>query len=548
MRTITLPLCLVSLASLLAGCGDSGSDLVETVPAVDNTGMMNTGGTGVTDPVVTPDPVVEMGGAGGAAPVEEPVFVPTRPTGIVPNGEWPDSMVNLAPPNVNLCDAFRGDGDELYKSGLVSPTMGDVHHNQPSVINGYLLLAGNAEHYFWDISDPTAPVQLSTFTSPDNSGEAESHQISFGRIGDQMYAVTTSGKGVDIWNITDIMAPTLETSVPIEGINYGDVAGGVWGMSWQGDTIYIGANDTGLHILNASDPANTTLVKTLPVGDVGGEFPGPLWAIGNILVIVSPKGHGNVATMDISDPMNPILLDAFHPKDSYIGAFYGKHAYLQSPLRVWDVLTDPTTIGSADAPMDEMSTAGSEYMSFHDGYMFLGHLRPNPGASKINVADPTSMELVSRIWGRCDLDMNDDQFTLAVGPLLVMADDEKKSMGNVGSVIGVHDTKPDTTPLQVEHIIPVDGAVGQALTTRVGISFNDHIEFATVTPDAFFLRPVGGEPVPAKFGMTTTTLSLDPDTDLLPGTTYEVVLRKDGITDLVGNAIAEEVVSTFSTQ
>ena len=485
------------------------------------------------------------GGSGGAGAVVDPVFIPGRPQVKVPNGEWPGTTINVGQKS---CAEFKTGGVDLWKQGIVSPTLGDQHHNQPSIINGYLLLAGNAEHYFWNITDPKAPTMVSTFTSPDHKGEAESHQISFARRDDEIYAVTTSGKGVDIWDITDVTKPALLKSVPIAGINYGDVAGGVWGMTWQGDTIYIGANDTGLHILDATKPAETALVKTLTVGDAGGEFPGPLWAIGNILVVTSPKGKGNVATMDISDPLNPILLDSFHPQTAYIGAFYGSHVYLQSPVRVWDVLTDPSTIGMADAPMDSLSTPSSEYMSFHDGFMFLGHLRPNPGASKISVSDPSNMNVVSRIWGRCDLDQNDDQFTLAVGPLLIMADDEKKSLGNVGSVIGVHDTKPDTLPPTVMAMFPKDLATGQALTTRIGLSLSDHIEIATVTNTSFLVRPMGGQPIAGSFGMTTTTLNFDPAAALEPATTYEVVLRKDGITDLVGNAIPADIVTTFTTK
>ena len=40
--------------------------------------------------------------------------------------------------------------NELFTK--ISPQLSDRHHNQPTVINGYLLLAGNAVHEFWDIS------------------------------------------------------------------------------------------------------------------------------------------------------------------------------------------------------------------------------------------------------------------------------------------------------------------------------------------------------------------------------------------------------------
>jgi hypothetical protein len=43
-------------------------------------------------------------------------------------------------------------------------------------------------------------------------------------------------------------------------------------------------------------------------------------------------------------------------------------------------------------------------------------------------------------------------------------------------------------------------------------------------------------------------LHFEPDGGFAPGTTYEVVLPVGGVKDYVGNGIAEEFVSTFTTQ
>ncbi len=76
----------------------------------------------------------------------------------------------------------------------ISPQLSDRHHNQPSVINGYLLLAGNAEHEFWDLSDPYNPALLSELISPYNAGEAESHQVSYAKFPDgSLYLVDYLG-------------------------------------------------------------------------------------------------------------------------------------------------------------------------------------------------------------------------------------------------------------------------------------------------------------------------------------------------------------------
>jgi hypothetical protein len=469
----------------------------------------------------------------------------SRPKGKLPNTPSPATMVNLP--------------EADWQKGLVSPSMEVNHHiNQPIALNGYLGLSGNAEFIWYDIADPTKPIKLSSIMSPGfdpvaggkAEGEAESHQVSLARYGDSFYEVTTGGTGVDIWNMTDQTKPVHVKAIKLEGINYGDFTGAVWGMVWQGDTIYVGGTDTGLHILDAKDPNNVTFVKRIPTSSFGGVSAGPVYAIGNILVITTPKESGGIATMDISDPLNPLVLDSIKPVKSYIGAFYKHYLFLQVPLRVWDVLTDPTNIGTATTPLSSLPTEPSEYMSFSDGFMFLGHLRPHPGASKIDVTDPTHMVIKERIWGRHvspdgGAVIYDDQFTLAIGSLLVMADDEKPYLG---AVIAVHSTAPDTMPPTVDTIIPRDKSTGLSVKSRVGISFTDNIELATVNPASVIVRPMGGQPLAGKWGLYMGVLNFDPDVDLQPKTTYEVVLPKGGLTDLVGNALLQDFKSTFTTQ
>jgi Bacterial Ig-like domain/LVIVD repeat len=477
-----------------------------------------------------------------SAPVDDNL-PPSRPKGNIPSDSYPDDLIDLP--------------SDRWRDGLISPTLESEHHNQPAVVNGYLQLTGNARFSTYDISDPTAPRQLSERVSPDNcatcgpagSGEAEAHQVGFAKYGDQFYTATISGLGIDIWKITDAANPTHLQSVRIEGVNFGDFTEAVWGVYWQGTTIYVGGTNTGLHILDAADPTNVTLVNRLPTSMFGGVSAGPVFPVGNILVITTPKDSGGIATLDISDPHNPIALDAFTTTKSYIGSFYRHHVYLQEPLRVWDVLTDPTTIGTAAAPIGTLATNPSEYMSFSDEYMFLGLLRPDPGAIKINVADPARMAMESRIWGRRDLGGNDDQFTVAVGNLLVMSDDQRLTDGTLaGSVIAVHAAAPDTKPPRVDTIIPRNGATAQSTRSRIGFSFTDSVELATVDRKSLIVRPVGGAPIAGNWGAYTTVLNFDPEGELQPGTTYEVVLPAGGLTDYVGNGMAEDFSSTFTTR
>jgi len=523
--------------------GSSGGTGASATGATTGTGG-STGGGGSGTAGSAGAPITDAGGTGGGTPDSGQIGF-SRPQGKLPNKSNPASMLNLP--------------EADWQKGLVSPSLEVNHHiNQPIAMNGYLQLSGNAEFTWYDIEDPTKPKRLSQIVSPGFNpiaggkaeGEAESHQVSIAKYGDRFYEVTTAGTGVDIWNMTDQTRPLHVKGIKLEGINYGDFTAAVWGMAWQGDTIYVGGTDTGLHILDARDPNNVTFVKRIPTSAFGGVSAGPVYAIGNILVITTPKENGGIATMDISDPLNPVVLDSILPVKSYIGAFYRHYVYLLSPLRVWDVLTDPTNIGTATTPISALTTESSEYMSFADGYMFLGHLRPHPGASKIDVTDPKNMVIKSRIWGRhVGVDggtvIYDDQFTIAIGSLLVMADDEKPYLG---AVIGAQSADPDTKPPLVDTVIPRDKATGQSVKSRIGISFTDNIELATVNPASVIVRPLGGQPLAGKWGLYMGVLNFDPDADLAPRTTYEVILPQGGLTDLVGNALAQPFKSTFTTQ
>ena len=159
---------------------------------------------------------------------------------------------------------------ELYTK--ISPQLGASEHNQPTVINGHLLLAGSGVHEFWEISDPYSPVKVSEFSSPHRFGRAESHQVSYARFGNgSLHLATVSGRGIDLWGIDNLSAPRLLSAIELPNINYGDVNNAVWGIAWQGDYIYVGATTSGLYIVDASNPARPRLVGTVPRSELGAS-------------------------------------------------------------------------------------------------------------------------------------------------------------------------------------------------------------------------------------------------------------------------------------
>jgi hypothetical protein len=169
----------------------------------------------------------------------------------------------------------------------------------------------------------------------------------------------------------------------------------------------------------------------------------------------------------------------------------------------------------------------------------------DPGISKIDVKDPKHMSIVSSVWGRMDKGgVNDDQFNIAIGNLVVIGDDQSPY---AGWVIGVHQTEPDTTAPVIDTVIPKNETTAVSTKSSIGVTFSDNIELATVNAASFIVRPVGGQPLAGKFGLRMGVVNFDPDEDLQPGTTYEVVLPQGGVADLVGNTLETEWKSTFTT-
>ena len=271
--------------------------------------------------------------------------------------------------------------------------------------------------------------------------------------------------------------------------------------------------------------------------------------IGNVLVVMTPKESAGIATLDVSDPTKPTRLASLTSStNSYITQFHRHYAVMLGPIRVWDVLTNPKNIGTGSSPLASMNNEYAEYMAFSDDYLFIGHARQEinnvPGASKITFSDPKSMKVVNRIYGRLDTTYNDDQFPLPVANLVVLTDDQAPYRG---WAIGVHQTAPDSVPPVVDTVIPANNATAASTKSRIGITFSDNIDLATVNQASFVVRPMGGQPLSGRYGVRMGVLNFDPDEDLKPGTTYEVVLPKGGVADYVGNTLATEWRSTFST-
>ena len=172
-------------------------------------------------------------------------------------------------------------------------------------------------------------------------------------------------------------APKHLSAVKIHRHDYGDYTEAVWGVSWQGQYIYVGATNNGIKVVDASDPANLKIAAEVPTSSFGGVSAGPVDAIGNVLVVMTPKESSGIATLDISDPTVAVRLASSRPRQVV-------HHAVPPALRVFsadpvlDVLTNPKNIGSGSSPLCR-STRIRRILGLQDDYLFIGHARHEIG-------------------------------------------------------------------------------------------------------------------------------------------------------------------------
>jgi lysophospholipase L1-like esterase len=104
----------------------------------------------------------------------------------------------------------------------------------------------------------------------------------------------------------------------------------------------------------------------------------------------------------------------------------------------------------------------------------------------------------------------------------------------------------DTTPPTVLTITPADGALDVPVSSSVIVVFSEQMDPASLTGTAYALSRSGG-PVASSASLIGSTLTITPDLDLADATDYFVTVGTD-LTDLAGNALAEQVESGFTTR
>ncbi len=422
----------------------------------------------------------------------------------------------------------------IIKSSVAGSARGE---GTVQMVDGYLFVpfgrdsgASGGGFAFYDISNPRAPVKIG---QTDNTSLREPHGFGFSTSFGGHIVVMQAIKGIQFWDVADPRAPTLLKSLELPGIQESDYALGAWWAFWQAPYVYVGGSGNGLLIVDASDPRNPRYVKTIPTSTWGGFRVGPSFAIGNLLVMSSMDQSG-LATMDISDPLNPKLLTATTSTAAQYSAIVNGNRIIaaggDNRLHVYDI-SDPTVITQTAQSADIGGKGG--YVSIQDGFAHAGF---SAAYAKVNLSNGA---IVSK--GSSGIADRDEDFGTVLGNLVLVGNDHGQ-----GSALMPHQTAPDTTGPSVNMVSPKNGAVGQAPTSRVGITLTDAVDLRSVSSSTFIVRPVGGTALPGKYSAQSGIVNFSPDRPLSPGVTYEVEVPAGGLRDDAGNVVPTRFSSRFT--
>jgi hypothetical protein len=262
---------------------------------------------------------------------------------------------------------------------------------------------------------------------------------------------------------------------------------------------------------------------------------------GNLLIFASEQSRTGVAVYDIGNPAQPRLLDVI--KTGGPGGYWPElwggdgRLYLVFPyqepsqgMRVVDI-TDPENLRFVtDVPLPGAETM---YVQFQDEYAFLGSHK----------VDMRTFRSVLRLDTEGE-NIDTSQFLLPIGNLLATG-----GVGeNQGLAIWAHQAEPDTRGPSVGYHIPRVGQTNYPAGSSISLLIHETLDTRTITVGTnLIVRPLGGSGISGKAVFAfDDILTFTPDQDLLPNTTYEVILPAGGIKDVAGNGI-EEYAFTFST-
>jgi DNA-binding beta-propeller fold protein YncE len=433
--------------------------------------------------------------------------------------------------------------------------------NVGMMLNGYFVVMfapdsglGPGGFLVYDVSDPRRPRLVRRIYEPTGRTAQfrEPHAIGHATIHGRQVIAVPSTQGVEFWDFTDIDDIRQVGKVALPTVDGGDYANVSWQLWWQAPYLYVASADDGLYIVDARDPARPLLAdrgagrpNPVPTGELGGFRLGVVFTLGNHLVLSSMDAASGLSSLDLSDPLNPRLLDAVGSLPHYYATcfdgrkLYGSSRNAGARMFSYD-LSDPARFVAQD---DRLVMDDQLYCATQDHYLFQG---AQERVHKIDVRDPRHHRHVGKgtlfpEGSEANHHADHGQVT-PMGNLLFIGNDH----GN-GSGFMVHDRRPDRTPPQVRQVSPHDGARLQDTRSRIGIALTDNILPESANVRSVIVRPQGGAALAGTYSVQLGIVNFAPAEPLVPHTRYEVIVPAGGLKDYAGNPIATAFRARFST-
>lgn len=432
------------------------------------------------------------------------------------------------------------------------------HHNLVVMLDGHLLMPWVPEWSggglsFFEFDDPCAPVLVGEGTSSDLR---ESHTIGFSRVAGRTWAAldyhggVVDGVlvgGVMFWDVTDPTEPVPASTLALPGYVYPDSYARLsLSVFWQDPYVFVSGADNGFWIVDASDPeapelvAQVSLEPNLRVGAVH--------AIGDLAMVSTAEG-ARTAFLDVSDPTDPqpwpggdflVRNGAGESREYYFANVGGRYALFAlkeggGGFEAYDLSQPgtPTRVGGFHSP------------DGNGGYVFRQHEAVFVGESHFagvyDFSEPAAPFEIGRGHLPGDLDT-----ATPIGNVVVLSVDEDALPDQASAVMPWRGPRDSRGP-RVDLHRPPDGATLVAPTSRIGLSFDESVDFASVFEGSFRVRSAAGWPVAGSFNAQEAVVNFSPAEPLEADTTYVVEVPAGGIIDSSGNPTEETLRFRFST-
>ncbi|MCP5156563.1 MAG: Ig-like domain-containing protein [Ectothiorhodospiraceae bacterium] len=406
---------------------------------------------------------------------------------------------------------------------------------------------GDYQVRVWDVSDPTDPA-VTQVIGPTRHGFMAHGFIKHGDRLNSGYTLTVEPDGTAV--------EADEVPFRMLGWTHGGMS-----VPW-GVTNFWSYGDT-------SEPAELYLDRQWgqapnatfdPVGDTG--VIGHPFVLGRYLFYASDQSRTGIASYDVSDPANPVLLDVltagsvggYWPDPFGLNGrlyFFFPHDNPEGGFQVVDA-TDPTDLRLvADITLE----GKLNYAQFQDEFAFSERYKID--MRTFDVVLTLDQDADHRVGERIDT----SQFNLPLGNLLVTGGIYTSGTCTVpgfasthcgtGMSIWAHQAEPDTRGPFVGFHAPADGETGYPVTHPIQVLIHETLRSETINADTVRVRPVvngvPGAPIATELWFSSNDiLSIVPMSPLAADTTYRVELVENGIRDAMGNGM-QPYAFEFST-